>query len=145
LGFCVSIVNVILVSKKYLRRDILTRVDTKFRDTNKNYFRISRNYADEYRDISRQIAKNFAKRCQFGWLDLGHAPNQIGQDYKGLEIYWGHAKIDNLFGIKSGLRLKSNRKTHKTCYRHYVTCKIRSTFENQNQNQILVSPSLPPI
>jgi hypothetical protein len=68
------------------------RVDTKFCDTKfrKHYFRISRNghiiceisrnFEDEYREISQKLGQNFAKICQFGGLGLGHAPNQIGQD-----------------------------------------------------------------
>jgi hypothetical protein len=70
-------------------------VDTKFR--NKNYFHISlhcriisRNFVKFRRWISRKnctkfrekIAQNFAKHCQFGGLDAGHAPTQIGQDSK---------------------------------------------------------------
>jgi hypothetical protein len=75
-------------------------VDTKFRNKKllsyyAKFSHFSRNFVNEYRE---QIAQNVAKHCQFGGLDLGHAPNQIVKHKKRATDTMLHAKLGQLLG-----------------------------------------------
>jgi hypothetical protein len=46
----------------------------------RNCYTFTRNFTVEYREMSRRNSTKFRETCQFGGLDPGHVPNQIGQD-----------------------------------------------------------------